>query len=198
MENDLVDIPHKKVKDLKVPNRNTMTKVASDLLTIEEITAMLKACEQSRDRALITMLYEGGFRIGEIGMMRWGDIQFDRFGVVVNVMFKTNKPRYIRLVMSREHLARWKNDYPRQPITNDMPVFFNRKEGPALLWNRSYAAQTDCGQGETYEACDPSSLPTFKDYPLDPRGSIRERDKAHDVGESDHGYVSDVCPSHRD
>ncbi len=130
VENELVDIAHKKVKDLKVPNRNTMTKVASDLLTIEEITAMLQACEQSRDRALITMLYEGGFRIGEIGMMRWGDIQFDRFGVVVNVMFKTNKPRYIRLVMSREHLARWKNDYPLQPVTSEMPVFLTERKVP--------------------------------------------------------------------
>jgi site-specific recombinase XerD len=130
VENELVDIPHKKVKALKVPNPNTMTKVASDLLTVDEITAMLHACEQSRDRALITMLYEGGFRIGEIGVMRWGDIQFDRFGVVVNVMFKTNKPRYIRLVMSREHLATWKNDYPFQPITNEMPVFVTERKSP--------------------------------------------------------------------
>lgn len=129
-ENELVNIPHKKIKALKVPNPNTMTKVASDLLTVEEITAMMQACENSRDRALITMLYEGGFRIGEIGTMRWGDIQFDRFGVVANVMFKTNKPRYIRLVMSREHLAAWKNDYPIQPMTNEMPLFVTERKSP--------------------------------------------------------------------
>ena len=130
VDNELIDIPLKKVKGLKVPNPNTMTKVASDLLTVEEIMAMLHASEQSRDRALITMLYEGGFRIGEMGIMRWGDIQFDRFGVVVNVMFKTNKPRYIRLVMSREHLAAWQNDYPFQPVTNEMPVFLTRRKIP--------------------------------------------------------------------
>lgn len=130
LENELVNIPHKKIKGLKVPNPNTMTKVASDLLTVEEITAMLHACEQSRDRALITMLYEGGFRIGEIGNMRWGDIQFDRFGAIVNVMFKTDKPRYIRLVMSREHLATWKSDYPFQPVSQEMPVFLTERKAP--------------------------------------------------------------------
>jgi len=130
VENELVNIPHKKIKGLKVPNPNTMTKVASDLLNVEDITAMLHACEQSRDRALITMLYEGGFRIGEIGNMRWGDIQFDRFGAIVNVMFKTDKPRYIRLVMSREHLATWKSDYPHQPVTHEMPVFLTERKAP--------------------------------------------------------------------
>jgi site-specific recombinase XerD len=130
VENDLVNIPHKKIKGLKVPNANTMTKVASDLLTIDEIMALLKACEQSRDRALIMMLYEGGFRIGEIGAMRWGDIHFDSYGIVVNVLFKTNKPRYVRLVMSREYLAQWKNNYPVQPVTNDMPVFLTIRKIP--------------------------------------------------------------------
>ena len=89
-----------------------MTKTASDLLTTDEITQMMNSCIRSIDRAIIMMLYEGGFRIGEIGMMKWGDLTFDKWGVIVNVNFKTNKPRYIRLVMAREYIATWKNDYP--------------------------------------------------------------------------------------
>ena len=46
------------------------------------------------DRAIIMMLYEGGFRIGEIGALKWGDLKFDEYGIVVNVRFKTEKPRY--------------------------------------------------------------------------------------------------------
>jgi len=55
-----------------------MTKVAADLLTPDEITGMVKACTRPMDRALIMMLYEGGFRIGEIGTMTWGDLTFDK------------------------------------------------------------------------------------------------------------------------
>jgi integrase/recombinase XerD len=83
----------------------------------------MNSCIRSIDRAIIMMLYEGGFRIGEIGMMKWGDLTFDKWGVIVNVNFKTNKPRYIRLVMAREYIATWKNDYPFRPVTNEMPVF---------------------------------------------------------------------------
>ncbi|MFA5002410.1 MAG: site-specific integrase [Methanolinea sp.] len=123
IENGYSQIPEKKLRNLRPPNHETMTKVASDLLTPEEITAMVRACTRSCDRAVIMMLYEGGFRIGEIGMMRWGDLIFDKWGVVVNVNFKTNKPRYIRLVMAREYLASWKNDYPCHPMNPEMPVF---------------------------------------------------------------------------
>jgi len=44
------------------------------------------------------------FRIGEIGKMKWGDVNFDKNGVTVNVNFKTGKPRYIRLIMAVEYL----------------------------------------------------------------------------------------------
>lgn len=123
VENGYSPIPEKKIRNLKPPNHEAMTKTASDLLTADEITAMVNACVRSCDRAIIMMLYEGGFRIGEIGMMKWGDLIFDKWGVIVNVNFKTNKPRYIRLVMARGYLASWKNDYPFRPVTAEMPVF---------------------------------------------------------------------------
>lgn len=106
-----------------------MTKVAGDLLTPDEITSMVAACNRSMDRAVIMMLYEGGFRIGEIGALRWNDLKFDQFGVVANVNFKTEKPRYIRLIMAREHLAKWKNDYPFTP-EGDALVFITERKTP--------------------------------------------------------------------
>ena len=130
VENEYVAIPEKKLRNLIPPQHEKMTKVASDLLSPEEVTAMVNACYRSSDRALIMMLYEGGFRIGEIGIMKWGDLSFDKWGVVVNVNFKTNKPRYVRLVMAREYLAKWKNDYTIRPITGDMPVFITDHRNP--------------------------------------------------------------------
>lgn len=111
----------KKIRKIKRPSANTMTKKAADILTDDEIKQIIQACVTSRDRALIQMLYEGGFRIGELGNLTWGDIKFDtgkhgeKLGVIVNTNQKTGKPRYVRLTMSREYLAAWKADYPFAP-----------------------------------------------------------------------------------
>jgi integrase len=121
-------LPEKKLLAIKRPSAETMTKKAADMLTIEEIENMVRVCATSRDRALIMMLYEGGFRIGEIGALTWGDIKFDDLGVVVNTNKKTMKPRYIRLTMSREYLAAWKNDYPFSPDPDAVVFLTNRKE----------------------------------------------------------------------
>jgi integrase/recombinase XerD len=128
-ENEYLDIPESKLRKLKTPSKDMMTKVAADLLTPEEISAMVAACNRSIDRAIIMMLYEGGFRIGELGALRWNDLKFDQFGVVANVNFKTEKPRYIRLIMAREHLAKWKNDYPFAP-EGDALVFITERKTP--------------------------------------------------------------------
>ena len=56
--------PAHREQDPQTPDaaKDTMTKVAADLLTPDEITAMVKACTRPMSRALIMMLYEGGFR----------------------------------------------------------------------------------------------------------------------------------------
>ncbi|MDD1704869.1 MAG: integrase, partial [Methanoregula sp.] len=69
IENKYSPLTESKIHKLRTPPKDTMTKVAADLLTPDEITAMVRACTRTMDRALIMMLYEGGFRIGEIGTM---------------------------------------------------------------------------------------------------------------------------------
>lgn len=111
VENGEMDLSEKKLRAIKLPQKIT-TKTASDLITKDEIEALLLACKSSRDRAMIITLYEGGFRVGEIGELRWGALRFDGAGVIINDTFKTGKPRYSRLFMAKEHLIKWKSDYP--------------------------------------------------------------------------------------
>lgn len=106
---------------------DSLTKTAADMLTYEEIEQMIKVCRTSRDRALIATLYEGAFRIGEVESLSWGDLLFDDKGIVVNVNFKTQKPRYVRMVIARDYLARWKNDYPEQPVPPGSQVFITKQ-----------------------------------------------------------------------
>ncbi|GAA5262426.1 MAG: tyrosine-type recombinase/integrase [Methanomicrobium sp.] len=115
IENGYSDIPEKKIQKIKVPKLDSMTLTAEELLTEEEVNDMLEACTNSMDRAIISFAYEGGFRISEIGKLRWRQVKFNDWNLAVNVNNKTNKPRYIPLTMSRPYLAQWKNDYPGEP-----------------------------------------------------------------------------------
>ena len=131
IENKYTTVPEHTLRKMQTPPKDTTTKVASDLLTPDEIIAMVKACKQNVDRALIMMLYEGGFRIGEIGKMKWGDVNFDKNGATVNVNFKTGRPRYIRLIMAVEYLASWRAEYPFN-AEGDSLVFVNTKGEPFI------------------------------------------------------------------
>jgi len=129
IENGYSVLPEKKIRRIKVPSVYHMNKKASDLLTTEEIAGMLTACRRSVDRAFIGMLYEGGFWAGEVAAMKWGDLHFDGTGIVVNVNFKTGKPRYVRIIMANEYIAQWRNDYPGIP-EGDAFVYLNEQRRP--------------------------------------------------------------------
>ncbi|MEI6840178.1 MAG: tyrosine-type recombinase/integrase [Methanomicrobiales archaeon] len=131
IENEFSPLPEKKIQKIQPPPKNKMTKTAGDILTTEEIDRMLKACMRSRDRAMLSMLYEGGFRIGEIGTITWGDLAFDAKGVKANTDRKTGKPRYIRLVDSKPLLIQWMTDYPFE-IKSEYPVFLTERNEPIM------------------------------------------------------------------
>jgi len=77
---------------------------------------MLNSCYNSRDRALMSLLYETGARIGEISSMRIKDVFFDEYGARVwfplqDTSVKKHK-RGVRVVFSSSYLAEWLNDHP--------------------------------------------------------------------------------------
>ena len=124
IENGYSTVPLEKVIKIKAPRYENGVKNAEALLTPEEMRRMIEACTTAKDRALIATLYEGGFRIGEIGTLQWGQVKFTDWNATINTDFKTGKGRYVPLVMAREYLAAWKADYPGD-MTPDAPVFLS-------------------------------------------------------------------------
>ena len=122
VENGYSSMDERKLRKITPPGVDLMTKTADMLLTEEEVTRMIEAAKTSRDRALISVLYEAGARIGEIGAMTWGDLNFTSVNVACNTAGKTGKPRYIPLITSKPYLLAWKNDYPLE-IKPDAYVF---------------------------------------------------------------------------
>ena len=133
IENEYSTITEKKLKKIRLPKPDKMTVTTEELLTEEEVLKMIHACGNSRDRAIISMLWEGGFRIGEIGTLQWKQIKFNSWNAVVNTAEKTGNPRHIPLVMSRAYLAQWMNDYPFEPA-GDNHVFLNLRSNEPIQY----------------------------------------------------------------
>jgi len=84
---------------------------ASDLLTEDEVRRILEAAQHPRDKAFISMLYELGARIGEIGGLRIKDVTKDNYGYIVDLSGKTGH-RTPRIVLSDSYLTGWLNMHP--------------------------------------------------------------------------------------
>ena len=118
--------------------RNGNHQLPEDLLTDEEIEALLQACQNFRDRALISSLADSGCRIGEILGMQIGDVTFDEYGAVFRVSGKTGDRRVRVLGDSVAYLQAWLDAHP-QRANREAPLWVGLEgsaEGKAL----NYAA----------------------------------------------------------
>jgi site-specific recombinase XerD len=130
IENDYSDLSQAKIRKIKPPRMDRCTKLPDQMLSQEEVGALLRACQSSRDRAIIALLYESGCRIGELGRLTWRRVQFDTYGTVISVEdTKCHTQRYVRLVMATPYLAAWRNDYPFEPA-GDALVFITHQKRP--------------------------------------------------------------------
>jgi len=80
------------VSDVKV-DRGKTTKKASDMLTEDDIKQLIAACLNSRDKALIALLYDSGMRVGELLGLRVKDLQIGKDISFINVDGKTGVRR---------------------------------------------------------------------------------------------------------
>lgn len=93
-----------------------------DLLTKDEFLAMVKA-SNTRDRAVLMMLYEGGFRAGELISLNTNSIDFDKNGAKVWVEKSKTKTRYVRLVDAVPHIKAWLNKHKYEE--DNAPLFYS-------------------------------------------------------------------------
>ena len=102
----------------------------SDLITVEEMKAIIDSCNNARDRAIFSTLYDSGCRIGELLLMKIRNVKFDNYGAVVEVPFEGKTgTRQVRIVGdSVPYLRAWLDNHP---IRNDInaPLFCNISEG---------------------------------------------------------------------
>ena len=94
-----------------------------DLLNELDIQKLLASAQHPRDKALISLLWESGARVSEIGNLCLKHISFDKNGVVLSVKGKTGS-RKIRLISSTPYLMAWVNNHPFRNDSNS-PLWIN-------------------------------------------------------------------------
>ncbi|KJE49160.1 MULTISPECIES: site-specific integrase [Acidiplasma] len=104
--------------DIKFNHKSSHDK-KMDLITRYDIERLIGACNNTRDKALVSLLYDSGCRIGEILTLRMRDVIFDEYGLILNVHGKTGN-RNVRII--GDSIAYLK-DYLKSKDDNDEYLF---------------------------------------------------------------------------
>jgi site-specific recombinase XerD len=122
--NDLEYPPE--VKWIKTTTKNGHNMLPEDLLTEEEVMALVAAAERPRDKALVAMIYDSGGRIGELLTLQRRNVTFDEHGAVIVVDGKTGQRRE-RLILSVPFLAEWMEAHPQK--LPEAPLWVHSRQG---------------------------------------------------------------------
>lgn len=112
----------------RVRKRDRVRVQAADILTEGEAHRLIAATETLQYRALISLTYELGARIGEIGSMNVGDISRDHHSFLCDLNGKTGH-RVVRIIGSAAALTAWLNAHP------------HKNDSTAALWGSRRAGR---------------------------------------------------------
>ncbi len=87
-------------------------KLPDEMLEPEEVQKIIKAANNKRDKAIVSLVWESGAHIGEIGGMQVKNVAFDKTGCRVMLDGKTGMRR-IMLINSAPYLVQWMNEHPK-------------------------------------------------------------------------------------
>lgn len=104
---------------IKCEHKSANKILPEDLLSEEDVRKMVEKANHMRDKALVSMLYEGGFRIGEMRAMRIRHVEFERQYVRLTVPQEGKTGvRRVLLVNSTPYIANWMAHHPKRSDPN--------------------------------------------------------------------------------
>lgn len=116
---------------IKINNPRHLQEKPVEIIAKEEHLAMYNAAKNARDKALLSLLYDSGCRIGELLTMRIRDCQFDDDGALIAVTGKTGY-RQVRIVgNSIADLQVWIANHPLG--NNPEATLFTRTDGKSAM-----------------------------------------------------------------
>ena len=104
----------KSVSWIKRNNKPDYKKKPDFVITQGEVDLLVASCDNARDKAIFSLLYDTGIRIGELLTLRIKDVAFDDYGMKILVTGKTG-PRMVRAIGdSVGYVKGWINVHPDQ------------------------------------------------------------------------------------
>ncbi|MEW6664122.1 MAG: tyrosine-type recombinase/integrase [Thermodesulfobacteriota bacterium] len=127
----------RKVRWIKSSGDSTRIVEPKELLSFEEILEMIRHARNTRDKALVSFLYESGARASEMLSMKIRHVEFTSTMVKATLPVSKTQPRVIPLVACKSHLATWLNYHP-QKHNPEAPLWSNLKgDGRNALLNQT-------------------------------------------------------------
>ena len=122
------------VGDLKLKGKPYKVKRPEDLISKEEFQKLINNCFNERDKALISLLYDSGMRIGEVLTLRVKDVEWDDIGLRVHVPDEgKGGHRLVRCIgTSKAFVYDYAHKYDR---TNPEDYFFMKINGGRLMYH---------------------------------------------------------------
>jgi site-specific recombinase XerD len=99
------------VEWIKTTEKRNNNKLPEELLSEEDVKAMIDTAWSTRDRAIISVLWESGCRVGELLTMRMKNVSFDENLTRITILGKTGMRR-VPLIDSTPYLAEWMENHP--------------------------------------------------------------------------------------
>ncbi|MGC8562914.1 MAG: tyrosine-type recombinase/integrase [Thermoplasmata archaeon] len=102
------------VKDIKFRSKNKINykKKPDWRISQEEVDLLIASCDNARDKAIISLLFDSGIRISEFFTLRIKDVIFDNYGMRIMVSGKTGV-RNVRVIGdSIGYVKGWLNVHP--------------------------------------------------------------------------------------
>ena len=96
---------------ITVKRRDQVRIRSADILTEHDMDQLLAAATDIQDKAFLTVTYELGARVSEVGTMRVGSVTRDEYGFICDLDGKTGL-RSVRLVRGASVLVAWMNAHP--------------------------------------------------------------------------------------
>ena len=116
------DTPPKFLRHIK-QNTKLSRQVEKEIISPETHQKLIDACENSRDKAILSLLYDSGVRAGELLNRKIKDLEFEDYGMVLRV--RSGKTGYRQVVVVGEspiYLRQWLDVHPDKN-NRDAPLF---------------------------------------------------------------------------
>ncbi len=97
---------------IKIKNNVDRLKKSEDMLTEDEVNRIIGSCKNLRDKALVSLAYDSGCRVGELLTVRLRDLELDDKGLTLHVSGKTGERTVYVIGDSIAYVREWRKIHP--------------------------------------------------------------------------------------